>query len=133
RRTHVLLFARWVLVMTHFERGLYANPDGPHDERWWDLVERYQLVHRPDQRHAADWAAKIHIAAAPVYYHNYLYGELVASQLTAAFGGLVNDPDGGRALAKKLFAPGATRSWNRLLEDASGAPLTPGVLTRELA
>ena len=28
-----------------------------------------------------DWAAKIHIATAPCYYHNYLLGELLASQL----------------------------------------------------
>ena len=28
RRAALLIFARWVLVMTHFERGLYANPDG---------------------------------------------------------------------------------------------------------
>ena len=59
------------------------QPDGDHDDRWWDLVERFQLVRRPDDRHAPDWAAKIHIAAAPVYYHNYLFGEMVASQLTA--------------------------------------------------
>ena len=27
--------------------------------------------------------AKIHLAAAPVYYQNYLYGELFASQVDA--------------------------------------------------
>ena len=27
----LLTFARWVLVMTHFERGLYADPDADHD------------------------------------------------------------------------------------------------------
>ena len=69
--------------MTNFERGLYADPDADLDTLWWDLVERYQLVHRPDGRHAPDWAAKIHLAAAPVYYQNYLYGELFASQLDA--------------------------------------------------
>ena len=28
-----------------------------------------------------DWATKIHIALYPCYYHNYLLGELLASQL----------------------------------------------------
>ena len=40
-------FARWVLVMTNFERGLYADPDADHDTAWWDLVERFQLLHPP--------------------------------------------------------------------------------------
>jgi peptidyl-dipeptidase A len=133
RRADLLVFARWVLVMTYFERGLYADPDADHDARWWDLVERYQLVHRPDGRHAPDWAAKIHIAAAPVYYHNYLFGELIASQLTEAFGSLVDRPDAGRALARAVFAPGATLRWDHLVAQATGRPLSPDVLTRDLA
>ena len=87
--------------MTHFERQLYADPDADLDTLWWDLVERYQQVRRPDGRHAPDWASKIHLAAAPVYYQNYLYGELFASQLdatlTARAGGLVDRADGRRA------------------------------------
>ena len=50
RRAALLVFARWVLVMTNFERSLYADPDADLDTLWWDLVERYQLVHRPDGR-----------------------------------------------------------------------------------
>jgi len=133
RQTSLLIFARWVLVMTHFERGLYANPDGPHDTRWWDLVERYQLVRRPDERHAPDWAAKIHIAAAPVYYHNYLYGEMIASQLAATVGSLVNRRDAGRFLSTRVFEPGASLRWDHLIEAATGSPLSPTVLAHELA
>jgi peptidyl-dipeptidase A len=132
-RAYLLIFARWVLVMTHFERGLYAQPDADHDDRWWELVERYQLVRRPDGRHAPDWAAKIHIAAAPVYYHNYLFGEMVASQLSAALGGLVDNTDAGRALSLRTFEPGATQRWDRLIEAATGRPLTPAAFARELA
>ena len=112
------------------------NPDGRHDSRWWDLVERFQLVRRPDGRHAPDWAAKIHISAAPVYYHNYLFGELVASQLAATLGGLVDNPSApGAMLGTRLFAPGTTDRWDRLIEHATGRALTPAVLasrTREL-
>ncbi len=133
RRAYLLIFARWVLVMTHFERGLYARPAGDHDTRWWDLVEQFQLVRRPDDRHEPDWAAKIHIAAAPVYYHNYLFGEMVASQLTAALGGLVHNDRAGHALEHDLFAPGATLRWDRLIERATGSELTPAAFARELA
>jgi peptidyl-dipeptidase A len=132
-RAAILIFARWTLVMTHFERGLYANPDGPHDTRWWDLVERFQLVRRPDGRAEPDWAAKIHVTVAPVYYHNYLYGEMIASQLEQTLGSLVNRPDTGTQLAERLFAPGATLRWDKLIEAATGAPLSPTVLARDIA
>lgn len=137
RRASRLVFARWVLVMTHFERGLYADPDADHDTRWWELVERYQLVRPPRDRHAPDWAAKIHLAVAPVYYHNYLYGELVASQLQAMLhreaGGIVDRPEAGRLLVERFFAPAASLRWDHLVERATGEPLTPDHLARELS
>jgi peptidyl-dipeptidase A len=135
RRAELLVFARWVLVMTHFERGLYADPEGDHDARWWDLVERYQLLRRPHGRHAPDWAAKVHIALAPVYYHNYLYGEMVASQLAHALGGRspVGRHDAGTWLRDRVFAPGASSRWDRLIEQATGAALSPAALARDLA
>lgn len=137
RRAQLLVFARWVLVMTNFERGLYADPDADHDTRWWDLVEQYQLVRRPPGRNAPDWAAKIHLAAAPVYYQNYLYGELVASQLQATLqnehGGIVDRPAAGRALVERFFRPGASQRWDALVESATGEPLTPAHLAAQLA
>ena len=44
RAAEMLVFTRWVLVMTNFERSLYADPESDLDARWWELVERYQLV-----------------------------------------------------------------------------------------
>src|SRR5207248_8583877 len=137
RRAALLVFARWVLVMTHFERGLYADPAADHDDRWWDLVERFQRLRRPDGRHAPDWAAKIHLTVAPVYYQNYLYGELVASQLQATLdaraGGVVDEPAAGRLLVDEVFRPGASLRWDRLVERATGEPLTAAHLARQLA
>jgi peptidyl-dipeptidase A len=137
RRAALLVFSRWVLVMTHFERGLYADPDGDHDTRWWDLVERFQRVRRPDGRQAPDWAAKIHLTVAPVYYQNYLYGELVASQLQATLdaraGGIVGRPEAGRMLVDELFRPGASLRWDQLIERATGEPLTATHLARALS
>src|SRR3990172_1596163 len=76
-----LIFARWAMVMYGFEKQLYADPDQDLNALWWDTVEKFQLVNKPQDRNAPDWAAKIHFAIAPCYYHNYLLGELLASQL----------------------------------------------------
>ena len=137
RAVELLVFTRWVLVMNTFERALYADPGADLDTLWWDLVSRYQGVTPPDGRRAPDWAAKIHIAVAPVYYHTYLYGAIVGHQLTAALetaaGGIVDRPDAGALLREKLFAPGQSVRWDRLVEQASGSPLSVASLARAVA
>ncbi len=136
RRTALLVFARWVLVMTNFERGFYADPDADHNTRWWDLVERFQLLTRPEGRDAPDWAAKLHVALAPVYYQNYLLGELVASQiqatLTDRFGGIVGRPAVGEFLTRDVFSPGWSQRWDGLIATATGTPLAVDAFAREL-
>ena len=77
----LLVFARWCLVMTYFERALYENPTQNLNAVWWKLVDRFQGITAPERRNAPDWAAKLHLALAPVYYQNYLLGEMYASQL----------------------------------------------------
>ena len=132
RAAEMLVFTRFVLVMTNFERSLYADPESDLDARWWELVERYQLVTRPAGRSSPDWAAKIHIACAPVYYHTYLYGHIVASQLAATLarecGGLVDRPAAGTLLSERVFAPGLSVRWDRLIEQATGEAVDRGVL-----
>jgi peptidyl-dipeptidase A len=134
----MLMFTRWVLVMTHFERALYADPKrGDLNTLWWDLKERYQLLHRPPHRDKPDWAAKIHLATAPVYYHNYLLGELYASQLRArlledsGITTLVDNYRAGEALIATVFSVGATQSWSTLVASSTGEPLNPRAFTAE--
>jgi peptidyl-dipeptidase A len=120
-----LIFARWGLVMVRFERALYADPAADLDATWWDLVEQVQCVPRPEGRRAPDWAAKIHVATVPVYYQNYLLGELTASQLLGALGGsVVGRPEVGAWLRERVFMPGARWRWDELVRRATGAPLT---------
>ena len=134
--SHVV-FARWVLVMTNFERALYTDPDGDLDARWWELAARFQQLTPPDDRRAPDWAAKVHIACAPVYYHTYLYGGMTAAQLSAALeretGGLVDRPAAGALLVERVFQPGLAERWDHLLERATGEPLTARYYTAEIA
>jgi len=136
RRREQLIFCRWTLVMFHFEKALYADPEQDLNRLWWDLVERYQSLRRPPGRDEADWAAKPHFTIAPVYYHNYMLGELFAAQLRAVLAGMAghrgaaaelefnNRRDFGDFLKEKVFAPGKRLPWPELVEHATGAALT---------
>ncbi len=127
----MLIFVRWNLVMTHFERDMYNNPDQDLNKLWWDYVERFQLVTRPADRNQPDWAAKIHLAIVPVYYQNYMLGELTASQLQASLeqeldiNSITGDERIGAWLTERVFKPGSRWHWNEMIEKATGEPLTP--------
>ena len=143
-RLRMLIFVRWAMVMICFEREFYRDPDQDLNLLWWDLVERFQFLTRPDGRDEPDWAAKIHIATAPVYYHNYLLGEIVASQLQHTIDyhvlngagvvktGYVNEKQVGEFLREKVFKPGSSIHWNELLVDATGEELNPQYLVNQL-
>jgi len=131
-----LIFARWAMVMYNFEKALYANPDQDLNALWWRMVEKYQLVNKPEGRDAPDWAAKIHFTVAPCYYHNYMLGELLASQLhhhiVREILKLTSDENvsyvgqrkAGTFLRKKVFEAGDLYHWNEMIEQATGEPLT---------
>lgn len=134
-RAKELVFSRWTQVMMRFERAMYENPDQDLNKLWWDLVEKYQMITRPEGRNSADWAAKIHLAQYPCYYHNYMLGELAASQILNAVVTRVEKLPQieeisfakkvavGEYLKKEIFIPGASLHWNDLLKKATGEPL----------
>jgi peptidyl-dipeptidase A len=122
--------------MVRFERELYKNPKQDLNALWWDLVERYQMVSRPTGRDEPDWASKIHVVSAPAYYHNYMLGELLASQLDHYIQTqILNGRDGrvpinnrrevGTYLIENVFRPGKRYHWDRLIREATGEPLSP--------
>lgn len=135
-RLQQLVFSRWAQVMYRFEKGMYENPDQDLNKLWWDLVEKYQMVKKPEGRNMPDYATKIHIATVPCYYHNYLLGELLASQLYYHITSkvlnsddyvnqsFVNRPEVGAYLQQKVFMPGARYYWNEMIERATGEKLT---------
>jgi len=130
-RLRMIVFSRWAQVMYRFEKGMYENPDQDLNKLWWELVEKYQLVAKPEGRDTPDWATKIHIALYPCYYHNYLLGELLASQLyyfiktnIAANPSFVGEKLVGDYLRERIFLPGAKHYWNEMIEKATGEKLT---------
>jgi peptidyl-dipeptidase A len=131
-RTDRLVFTRWALVMFNFEKALYENPDREDlNDLWWDLVGRLQLVNRPPGRDEPDWAAKIHVAVAPVYYHNYVLGHLTATQLRhyleerVSGGPFFTSEVAGRYLLEAVFGPGARNNWEDTVLRATGERLNP--------
>jgi peptidyl-dipeptidase A len=138
-RADRLVFTRWALVMFNFERELYADPDRDDlNSLWWDLVERLQLVNRPPGRSEPDWAAKIHVAVAPIYYHNYVLGHLIAAQLRhhleekVASEPFFMSEVAGRYLQEAVFGPGARNGWEDAVLGATGERLNPDYFVNSL-
>ncbi len=133
-RLQQLVFSRWVQVMYRFEKGMYENPDRDLNKLWWDLVEKYQMLRKPEGRNMPDWATKIHIASSPCYYHNYLLGEIWASQFYSYIAenivnntrtSFYNNNEAGKFLVEKVFAVANLYKWDEMIKRATGESLTP--------
>lgn len=130
-----LIFSRWSQVMLNFERSLYSNPDQNLNKLWWDLIKKYQGINF--SRDKADWASKIHFVSSPVYYHNYLIGELFASQINNSIAKNIlkkkssrnldysDSREIGKYLKSKIFLPGAIYKWDELIKHSTGEKLNP--------
>lgn len=135
QRNQLLIFSRWCQVMLRFEKAMYEKPGQDLNRLWWDLVENYQGLKRPAGRNAPDYGSKIHVVSAPVYYHNYMMGQLFASQVHHALckelhgradpGSIIytGDKRVGEFMKKKVFEPGRTLDWRGLTRFATGADL----------
>ncbi len=134
-RLQQIVFSRWSQVMYRFEKSMYENPDQDLNALWWSLVEKYQLLKKPEGRNEPDWASKIHIATSPCYYHNYHLGELLASQFSFYVAknilktenvnmmSLSNKPEIGSYFRDKVFSLGGKLQWNDMIEKATGEKL----------
>jgi len=133
-----LVFIRWALVMFYFEQELYKAPEQNLNKLWWSLVKKYQLI--DFSRDEPDWASKIHLVSAPVYYHNYVLGKLLASQLHYHI--IKNfklnketDYSGkkqvGEFLIKNIFMTSAKYKWDEMIKKALGEELTAKYFVEE--
>jgi peptidyl-dipeptidase A len=143
RRNQLLIFSRWCQVMLRFEQGMYRDPNQDLHKLWWDLVEKYQLLKRPQGRDEPDFASKIHVVSAPAYYHNYMMGQLFACQVHEAIAREVLKDDNparayytdnrqvGQFMRSRVFAPGRSLPWNELTKHATGEELNPRAFAAE--
>lgn len=131
-RSEMLIFLRWAITLVRFERELYRDSSQNLSRLWWEYVERFQKVTPPPNRDRADWASKNHLATSPVYYQNYVLGELMASQLlqyihknVVKAESYVGNAAVGSYLVEKVFKPGSRYDWNTMLKRATGEELNP--------
>ncbi|MBE6229974.1 MAG: M2 family metallopeptidase [Bacteroidales bacterium] len=135
-RLQQVVFSRWVQVVYRFEKEMYANPDQDLNGLWWNLVEKYQQIRKPEGRNEPDYATKIHIALYPCYYHNYQLGEIFASQMhnyivtnISKSNDVKNEcycgnKEIGKWMSEKIFSPGMLLEWDKFIENATGERLT---------
>ena len=135
-RLQQVVFSRWVQVVYRFEKEMYANPDQDLNQLWWNLVEKYQQIRKPEGRNEPDYATKIHIALYPCYYHNYQLGEIFASQMhnyivtnISKSNDMKNEcyignKEIGKWMSEKVFSPGMQYEWAEFIEKATGERLT---------
>ena len=140
-RASILVFIRWAQVMVNFEMKLYDNPNQDLNKLWWDLVKKYQFINF--HRDKPDWCSKIHFSIDVAYYHNYVLGDLLASQLHNIITKKILKKDSlknidyseskeiGKYLKKKVFEPGMLYKWDEFIEKATGEKLTPKYFIEE--
>ena len=144
-RYQLLIFSRWCQVMLRFEKAMYEDPQQDLNKLWWDTVEKYQMLRRPPGRNAPDYGSKYHIIGAPVYYHNYMMGELFASQVHHAIARkvykgadprsvvYVGNKEVGAFMRRYVFEPGRTMTWNELTRHATDADLGPEAFAKDFS
>ena len=142
-RLEKFVFSRFAQVMYNFEKRMYENPDQALNKLWWDLVQKYQLLKRPARRNSPDWVTKSHIVFQPCSYHNYLLGEVFASQLHYYIVENVVKSDDyrnqcytnnnkiGEYLIENIFKPGNQYYWNDLIEKATGEKLSAQYFSKQ--
>jgi oligoendopeptidase F len=129
QQLQMLVSARWIITFVFFEKEIYENPDQDLNKLWWKIVNEVQLVTPPDSTDNPDWAAKIHFTLAPVYYQNYLLGELMAAQLQRYIEESIS-PEfftkaTGDMLINQFFKPAALYDWNEKIRRVTGEKLDP--------
>jgi oligoendopeptidase F len=126
---------RQLLASASFERTAYDNPDADLDRLLAELEARYLLV-RPHAEHTR-WAADSFYSIYPVYLHNYVFADLVASQVHATLRRELTEPYGNRDtfswLAERLYRPGVAQHWRTQVIDATGSDLDAQFLAADLA
>jgi oligoendopeptidase F len=129
QQSQMLIAARWIITFVLFEKELYENPDQDLNTLWWKIVSEVQLVTPPDSTDNPDWAAKIHFTLAPVYYQNYLLGELMAAQLLRHIETNISPEfftkETGELLIQEFFKPAARYNWNEKIRRITGEKLNP--------
>lgn len=139
-----LYFCRWALMMYHFERELYANPDRNLSVVWADLYRRYIGQAREEEIKCEnnrgctyqEWISEPYFVLDVCRIHHYLMAELWAAQVmdylceahpkigNPCNPALVGNKEVGAYFKKYVFEPGAVIRWDTLTRRATGSELS---------
>jgi peptidyl-dipeptidase A len=131
-------------VMTRFEQELYGKelPKEQWNQRWWELVAKYQGVVPPAGRgeEYCDAATKTHINDDAAQYYDYALSFLLLFQLHDHIARelLHEDPHDTNYFGRKevgdflkgLLAPGASVDWRELMRSSLGKELSAEAMLR---
>jgi peptidyl-dipeptidase A len=138
-----VVFVPWSAgVMTHFEHELYERklPADQLNQRWWELVRRYQGIDppRPRGEEFCDACTKTHIIDDPAQYYDYAMAALIKYQLHDYIARkiLKQDPHrcnyyGNREVGRwlwDLLSLGATRDWRQAIREKTGEEISSRAL-----
>ena len=145
-RQDQLFTCRWWMLVYYFEKSMYENPEADPDAMWRDLFARYLKIESGEDRIGnSDWAVENYFSLYAVHAHNFIMGELWASQWLEHLCqndsrlGKVENPnvvgDGavGKYLRKYIFQSGASVSWQELTVSGTGAPLANTAFLHQFA
>lgn len=131
-------------TMSRFEYELYAKnlSQDQYNQRWWELVAKYQGVEPPAPRgeEYCDAASKTHINDDAAQYYDYALSYILLYQLHdhIATKILKQDPhatnyygnqEAGNFLAD-IMRPGASRDWRDVLKEKTGEELSAKAMLR---
>lgn len=135
-KLQLMISARWIITFVFFERELYEREENISNI-WYDFVSENQFLNVPEERrNRFDWASKIHFGTNPVYYQNYLLGEMMASQMDefmkANISSYLFKKEVGDFFIEKIFRKGSSVRWDELLISSTGETLNPLYLVNQL-
>lgn len=134
-----IVFIPWSAgVMTEFEYELYSKnlPTNDYNQRWWELVEKYQGIIPPYERgeEFCDAATKTHINNDAAQYYDYAISNVLLFQFHdhIATKILKQDPHATNYFGSKevgkwlsdLLSPGASVDWREHLKSSIGTEMS---------
>lgn len=136
---NILVNLYWTITVVKFEQELYVNPDQDLNKLWWELVEDIQQISPSDDPNILGlpvWATKSHLTTLPVYYQNYLLGQVLASQFEFTLNKVNNNQwfsqEGIVKLKENIFSLGKLYPWKAIVKKCTGMDMNPEFLINQL-
>lgn len=137
-----ILLIRFLQVVVRFEMEMYQNPNQDLDKVYWELVNRYQLVNKPNEYHAK-WVFSSYLTRYKCYYQNYLIGITGAAQIKYSLNNemnpnhskhscLSNNPEVTSEFFQELFGYGNSVPWQELVLLTTGDSLDTKYLLMDI-